>query len=138
MVPDIDGLVFQATHTDDAADAYRLAVLRDDVRGAFNIAADPPIGPEELAGLLDARVVRVPARAVRTAVAAGWSMRLLPSSPHLLDAFLRLPLMDCARAHAELDWRPRRAGLEALQELLTGLRRGSGLPTPPMTGRRVA
>ncbi|OII65021.1 NAD-dependent epimerase [Streptomyces sp. CC53] len=138
VVPDIDGLLFQATHTDDAADAYRIAVLRDDVRGAFNVAADPPIGPGELAGLLDARVVRVPRGAVRTAVAAGWGLRLVPSSPHLLDAFLRLPLLDCGRAHAELDWRPRRTGLEALRELLDGLRSGSGLPTPPLAGRRVA
>lgn len=132
VIPDFEGLTFQALHTDDAADAYRIAALRDDVRGVFNLAADPPLDAEELARLFDARVVRLPRAAARAVVAAGWGLRLLPSSPHLLDAFLRLPLLDCGRAHTELGWQPSRTGPEAVQSLIDGLRYGSGLPTPPL------
>lgn len=59
FVPDLDGLRFQVLHTDDAAEAYRLAVLQD-VRGAFNLAADSVTDTQQLADLFDARVVRVP------------------------------------------------------------------------------
>jgi nucleoside-diphosphate-sugar epimerase len=131
VVPNLPGLRFQALHSLDAADAFRLAVVRD-VRGPFNIAADPVIGARELAGLLGARVVPVPAAAVRAAVAAAWQLRLLPASPHLLDAVLRLPIMSSARARAELGWQPRHSSLDAIGEFLAGLREGAGMDTPPL------
>jgi hypothetical protein len=40
--------------------------------------------------------------------------------------------MDVSRAREELGWQPRVASLEALTELLNGLRRGSGGSTPPL------
>jgi UDP-glucose 4-epimerase len=131
VVPDLPGLRFQALHSIDAADAFRLALVRD-VRGPFNIAADPVIGARELASLLDARVVRVPAPFVRAAVAAAWQLRLLPASPHLLDAVLRVPIMSSARARAELGWQPRHSSLDAIGEFLAGLRDGAGMATPPL------
>ncbi|MFV0131408.1 NAD-dependent epimerase/dehydratase family protein [Streptomyces sp. HMX112] len=137
VVPDIPGLRFQALHTDDAARAYRIAVT-EDVRGPFNLAAEPPVGAAELAGLLDARVVRVPRPAARTLLAAGWGLRLIPASPQLFDAVLRLPMMDCTRARAELGWRPERTALEAIAEMLKGMRGGSGMDTAPLAGRRAS
>ncbi|UNO43193.1 NAD-dependent epimerase/dehydratase family protein [Streptomyces sp. MST-110588] len=134
FVPDIPGLRFQVLHTDDAADAFRRAVHRD-VRGAFNLAAGPPVDAELLAGILHARTVRLPRRAARAAVSAAWGLRLVPASPHLLGAALTLPLMDCARAHAELDWHPEHTAVDALREFLRGLRRGSGMHTPPLAAR---
>ncbi|MFE9836658.1 SDR family oxidoreductase [Streptomyces sp. NPDC005551] len=136
VVPDIPGLRFQALHTDDAADAYRLAVLRE-VRGAFNIAADPPLDAGVLGELFHARPVRVPSPVARSGLAAAWALHLLPASPQLFDAVLRLPLMDCARARTELGWQPRRTAVEALEELLEGMRRGSGADTAPLRGRTV-
>ncbi|MEU0221339.1 NAD-dependent epimerase/dehydratase family protein, partial [Streptomyces sp. NPDC006265] len=59
FLPDIPGLRVQALHTDDAANAYRLA-LRSDVRGAFNLAADPPVDARLLSEMFDARPVRLP------------------------------------------------------------------------------
>jgi UDP-glucose 4-epimerase len=53
MCPDVAGLRFQAVHSDDVGEAYRAAVLSD-CAGAFNVAAEPVIGPEELAGMLGA------------------------------------------------------------------------------------
>ncbi|MEV7502358.1 SDR family oxidoreductase [Streptomyces sp. NPDC093018] len=137
VLPDVPGLRVQALHTDDAAEAYRLAVRSGTARGAFNLAADPPLDAAVLGELLGARPVRLPRTAVRSAVAAAWNLRLLPASPHLFDAVLRLPLMDCARAHEELGWRPRWTATEVLEEFLEGLQRGGGLDTAPLHGRKV-
>lgn len=54
LVPQVPGLRFQAVHTDDAAEAYRLAALQP-VRGAFNIAADPLVDPRMLAAVVPSR-----------------------------------------------------------------------------------
>ncbi|MFB8774778.1 SDR family oxidoreductase [Streptomyces broussonetiae] len=137
FLPDIPGLRVQALHTDDAARAY-LAALRSEVRGAFNLAAGPPVDAELLGKLLGTpRRVRLPRSAARSAIAAAWGLHLLPASPHLFDAVLRLPLMDCARAHTELGWRPERTATEVLEEFLQGLQQGAGAPTEPMRGRQV-
>ncbi|AZQ32617.1 SDR family oxidoreductase [Streptomyces cyaneochromogenes] len=136
FLPDVPGLRVQALHTDDAARAYQLAV-KSDVRGAFNLAAEPPVDAELLGGMLGARPVRLPRTAARSAIAAAWGLHLLPASPHLFDAVLRLPLMDCARARTELGWRPDRTATEVLEEFLDGLRHGAGAPTEPMRGRKV-
>lgn len=50
---------------------------------------------------------------------------------------VRLPLMDCTRAHTELDWRPRYTAIEVIQEFLRGLQRGEGADTEPLRGRRA-
>ncbi|MFD7131200.1 SDR family oxidoreductase [Streptomyces sp. NPDC059894] len=136
FLPDVRGLRVQVLHTDDAAEAYRLAV-RTDVRGAFNLAADPPVDAGVLGEMFDARPVRLPRTAARSAIAAAWNLHLLPASPHLFDAVLRLPLMDCTRARVELGWRPERAATEVLEEFLRGMRAGAGAPTEPMRGRKV-
>jgi UDP-glucose 4-epimerase len=131
VVPDTPALRFQALHTADAGDAYRLAVVRP-VRGAFNLAADPVLDPGHLAELLDARVVRVPTPALRAALAAAWRLHLVPASPYLFDAVVRLPIMDTTRARAELGWSPRHSSLEAMRAFLQGLRQGAGMDTPPL------
>ncbi|MET7617966.1 SDR family oxidoreductase [Streptomyces sp. NPDC005408] len=136
VVPALEGLRFQVLHTDDAAQAYRLAVLRD-VRGAFNLAADPAVDAVVLGELLQAKVVRLPQQAVRTALSAAWRLHLVPASPHLFDAVLRLPLLDTTRARSELDWRPAWSATEAIEEFLRGVRKGSGEPTPPLVGHKV-
>lgn len=136
FLPDVPGLRVQALHTDDAAEAYRLA-LRSDVRGAFNIAAEPPVDVELLGEMLGVRPRRLPLPAARSAIAAAWGLHLLPASPHLFDAVLRLPLMDCTRARVELGWSPERTASEVLEEFLDGLRQGAGERTAPMRGRKV-
>jgi UDP-glucose 4-epimerase len=132
VVPDLPGLRFQALHAADAGEAYRLAVVRP-VRGAFNLAADPVVDPQGLAQLLGARTVRVPAPALRAALAAAWGLHLVPASPYLFDAVLRLPIMDTTRARTELGWSPRHSSLDAMREFLEGLRAGAGMDTPPLS-----
>lgn len=132
VVPDLPGLRVQAVHTDDAAQAYRLAALGD-ARGAFNLAADPVVDASLLADLLGARVVRLPAWAVRGPLVAAWRLHLTPASPDLFDATLRMPLMSSARARAELGWTPHHTATDVLGEFLAGLRDGAGMDTPPLT-----
>ena len=134
VIPDMPGLRFQALHTDDAAEAYRLAALQP-VRGAFNIAADPVVDPQMLADCLDARTVSVPTWPVRAALSTGWHLHLMPASPDLFDAVLRLPIMDITRARTELGWSPVHSSRDAITEFLQGLRQGAGMPTPPLSGR---
>ncbi|MFF7790977.1 NAD-dependent epimerase/dehydratase family protein [Streptomyces sp. NPDC007991] len=136
FLPDIPGLRMQALHTDDAAGAYRLAV-HSDARGAFNLAAEQSVDAQVLGEMLGARPVRLPRTAARSAIAAAWGLHLLPASPHLFDAVLRLPLMDCTRARAELGWRPEHTATEVLEEFFQGLQQGAGARTEPMRGRKV-
>ncbi|MBW5487107.1 NAD-dependent epimerase/dehydratase family protein [Streptomyces bambusae] len=135
-VPDLPGLRFQALHTDDAAAAYRAAVVLP-VRGPFNLVADPVMDSAALAELLRARTVTLPLAATRTAVAAAWRMHLVPASPGLLDAVLRLPLLVAGRARHELGWEPRYTATEAMEAFLRGLREGAGLATAPLAGSGV-
>jgi len=125
------GLRFQALHSADAAQAYRLAVVSD-VRGAFNVAADPVIDQNVLADLLQTRALAVPPRAARGALAAAWHARLVPAEPALLDLVLQLPLLDTRRIRSELGWTPRRSGADALREMLDGFAEGAGAETPPL------
>jgi nucleoside-diphosphate-sugar epimerase len=131
VVPDIDRLVFQAVHSYDVGEAYRLALVGD-AAGPFNIAADPVLDPGELGRILDARPVSVPARVLRAGAAASFKLRLQPSEPGWLDMGLGVPLMDCTRAQEELGWRPQRSASDALRDLLGGMREGAGLETPPL------
>ncbi|SFB06275.1 Nucleoside-diphosphate-sugar epimerase [Amycolatopsis marina] len=131
VIPELPGLRFQALHSSDVADAYRRAALSD-VRGAFNLAAEPVVDARSLAGLLHARPISMPAWPVRAAVAAAWRLHAIPAAPGLFDAVLRLPLMDTSRARTELDWAPRFTALDALAEFLKGLREKAGMATPPL------
>lgn len=131
FVPDAAGLRFQAVHADDVGEAYRRAVVGD-VDGAFNIAAEPIIGSPELASLLRARKLPLPAKALRTAAAVTWRAHLQPAEAGWIDLALGVPLMDTGRARRELGWDPRTTSLDALGELLAGLRHGRGGDTPPL------
>ncbi|MDQ4040692.1 MAG: NAD-dependent epimerase/dehydratase family protein, partial [Actinomycetota bacterium] len=77
VIPDVPRLRFQAVHTDDVAEAYRLAVVGD-AEGAFNVAADPVLDPAELARVLGARTVPCPAGVLRAVADATWRLRLQP------------------------------------------------------------
>ena len=131
IVPAMERLRFQAVHSFDVGEAYHLALTRD-VRGAFNVAAEPVLDPPELARLLDARPVPVAPRVLRTAVTASWKLRLQPTPPGWLDLALGVPLMDTTRAREELGWTPARTAGEALLELIDAMRRGEGLETAPL------
>jgi len=135
-LPRVDRLRFQAVHSEDVGRAYLQAVLAD-VSGAFNIAAEPPLSPEEMAERIGVRSFPVPARVVRRLADLSWRMRLQPTPPGWLDMALNVPLMSSARAREELGWEPRHSGVEALEELLEGMRGGHGAGTPPLEADSV-
>lgn len=131
VVPSADRLVFQAVHSRDVAEAYRLAAVGD-ARGAFNIAAEPVLDPPRLAEALGAMAVPVHARALRALASLAWRLRLQPTGPGWLDMARAVPLMDTTRARNELGWKATRGADEALVELLDGIRDSADFPTPPL------
>jgi UDP-glucose 4-epimerase len=137
FVPDVPRLRFQAVHSLDVGEAYRLALVSD-ARGAFNVAAEPVLDPPVLAEVLHARPVPVRGGLLRGAAALSWKLRLQPSPPGWIDLALGVPLMDTSRARRVLGWEPRRTAVEALTELLDGLHDGADFPTPPLSSETTA
>lgn len=131
VVPDIPGLAFQAVHADDVAAAFRAAVVRD-VRGPFNVAADPVLDAAQLADLLGARVVPMPAALATAGASLLWHLRAIPATPGLLRLLLSVPILDTTRARDQLDWTPRHSGRDAIQAFVDGLRAERDAPTPPL------
>ena len=130
VVPDIDGLRFQAVHGDDVGEAYRLALISE-VSGAFNIAAEPVLDPSQLARILGrARCRSGPGTASRRS-------RVVQAAPAAVGGRLAghgaAGAADGHRAGAvrarlgAAALRRRRAG-----DLLLGMREGAGLDTPPL------
>jgi UDP-glucose 4-epimerase len=137
FVPDTPRLRFQAVHSYDVGDAYRRAIVSD-ARGAFNVAAEPVVTPRELAELMHARPLPVPAQVLRAGAWLTWHLHVQPSDVGWVDMGLGVPLMDVSRARRELRWEPRHSSLEALADVLDGLRHGDDLPTPPLERRTRA
>jgi UDP-glucose 4-epimerase len=134
LVPNLDRLVFQATHADDIADAYVRAITGD-VGGPFNIAADPPLTPRVIAEAVGGRTIPMRAALVRAAAQAAYTLRLQPSEPGWLDMALETPLMDTRRARDELGWRPSHSSVAAMLELFDAIGDGAGTDTAPLHPR---
>jgi UDP-glucose 4-epimerase len=131
VVPRTPRLCFQAVHSYDVGEAYRLAALSD-ARGAFNIAADPVIDRAVLAELLGARPLPMPASVLRAGAQLSFKLRLQPTEPGWVDMALAVPLLDVSRARDELGWEPLHDAREAFMELLDGIRARAGIDTPPL------
>ncbi|MDX6723234.1 MAG: UDP-glucose 4-epimerase [Solirubrobacteraceae bacterium] len=134
VVPRHPRLRAPALHTDDVADAYRRGIVMD-VRGAFNVAADPPLDGDLVAHLLGAKPVDVSPRGLRGLATLTWRAHLQPTEPGWVDMALAVPLMNTSRARQELGWAPRHGADEAFLELFEGLHDGAGHPTPPLDPR---
>ncbi|HYN99949.1 MAG TPA: NAD-dependent epimerase/dehydratase family protein [Actinomycetota bacterium] len=131
FVPHLKGIRTQLVHSHDVGEAYRLALLSD-VRGPFNIAAEPVLDFKQIAGLLKAMALPVPKPLVRRAADLSWRLRLQPSPVGWYDMAALSPLMDTTRATTVLGWVPRHSSKEALLDFVYGLNRNEDLPTPPL------
>jgi UDP-glucose 4-epimerase len=132
IVPVPAGLTLQAVHADDVAEAYRLAIVREDARGAYNVAAEPALDARRLADVVGGRLVIVPVGVAKVAAALSWRARLQPTSPDWLDLGLGVPVLDSTRIRTELGWRETRDAASTLREFLAGVAEGAGSETPPL------
>jgi UDP-glucose 4-epimerase len=133
FVPDIENVRSQVVHSYDVGEAFRLAILNEEARGAYNLATEPVLDAKEIGRILNARPVHLPARLARAGAGLSWRFRLQPVPPGWLDLSREVPIMDTQRARTELGWTPRHTADEALLDILEGLRSGSGLDTPPLS-----
>ena len=113
-------VVSQVVHADDLADAFVRAVQRT-AGGAFNIAAEPIIGPESLARVLKARWVPIRIAPLRGLVWLAWHLRLVAVDPGWIDIATTVPLMSTERAREVLGWTPTIDAEAALAEAVRGV-----------------
>ncbi|MDP9427027.1 MAG: NAD-dependent epimerase/dehydratase family protein [Actinomycetota bacterium] len=133
LVPSIRGLRAQVVHSFDVGEAYRLALLNEEARGAYNLATEPAMDPDELVRIFGALPVPVPVQLARAAARVSWQLRLQPVPEGWLDLALSVPVMDTTRARQQLGWVPRYDAGETLLDELRGMREGVGLDTPPLS-----
>jgi UDP-glucose 4-epimerase len=133
VIPDIANLRSQVVHSYDVGEAFRLALVNEDARGPFNLAAEPVLDANEIGRILNARPVPMSAQLVRAGDGLSWALRLQPVPPGWLDLSRNVPIMDTTKARTVLGWTPQHSADEALLDLLEGLRTGSGLDTPPLS-----
>jgi UDP-glucose 4-epimerase len=113
-------VVSQVVHADDLADAFARTVLQR-AAGAFNIAGEPVIGPEAVAGVLKARWLPIRIAPLRGLVWLAWHLRLVAVDPGWIDIATSVPLMSTRRARDELGWAPEHDAVAALGEAVRGV-----------------
>lgn len=119
ILPLPTGTALQFVHADDVGDAV-VRMIRHRPRGSFNVAADA-LGPRELADLVGGRPIAVGRRLFRSVVSALSAARIIALTPGWYDVAFNTPVMDTARAHAELGWSPARSSTDSARELIEGL-----------------
>lgn len=132
LLPVPGGLIFQAVHADDVADAY-WRVIDQRASGPFNVAAEPVLTPEELARILGARrILPISMGLLHRIVGAAWRLRLQPTDSGWIEMAAGAPVMDTGRARRILGWEPRFSSTEAVTEVLAGMGTGEGVATSPV------
>jgi nucleoside-diphosphate-sugar epimerase len=116
---------FQVVHADDVAAAYVAATVRE-VRGPFNVAAEPVVGRPGPGARPLLETARVAADLL-------WRLRLMRGDPAWIDQLGVAPLLDCSRAERLLDWSARVDALAAIGEVLEGWHAEGTAPTPALT-----
>ena len=124
------GSSLQAVHADDVGEAYRLAALDADARGAYNVAAEPVLDAAR-ARAAARRPARAGARRARCArpPTLTWRARLQPTPPGWLDMGLarpadgHAPRARGARLDAAARRRRRAAGADRRDARVGGRRR---------------
>ncbi|MFP5313415.1 MAG: NAD-dependent epimerase/dehydratase family protein [Actinomycetes bacterium] len=132
LLPAPENLIFQAVHADDVAEAY-WRVVDQRASGAFNIAAEPVLDPQELARILGAkRILPIPMRLLHAVVGLTWRLRVQPTDSGWVDMAAGAPIMDTDRARRILGWEPRASSVDAVRELLAGMGTGEGVSASPV------
>jgi nucleoside-diphosphate-sugar epimerase len=129
-------LCIPLVHADDVADAFLGAIERR-ASGPFNLSAAQPLRRDDVAHVLGAKPVHVPAGVLGTLVDLSWRARLQPIDRGWLDMAFSVPLLDCTRAARELDWQPQWSPSAALTDLLDGVAQQSFAESPPLRRRSM-
>lgn len=66
-----------------------------------------------------------------------WRARLQPIDRGWIDMAFSVPLLDCARAREELDWRPMWSSTAAFADLIHGVCDGAHGESPPLRRRSI-
>jgi len=136
VLPLDPALAIPMVHADDVADAVSRALSRK-AYGAFNLAAEPAIRPQQIGDALGARVVDVPSRVLRALMNASWRAHVQKLDPGWLDLGMAVPLMDTGRAREVLGWSPSVDAETVLAETVAGMRDGASQSTPVLRPRSV-
>jgi UDP-glucose 4-epimerase len=129
-------LCIPLVHADDVADAFVRAIERR-ATGPFNLAAEPPIGRDDVAELLGAKPFHVPSSVLGALVDVSWRARLQPVDRGWLDMAFTVPLLDTSRAATVLDWHPQWSSREALADVLEGVGQQAHAESPPLRRRSM-
>ncbi|KWX67034.1 NAD-dependent epimerase/dehydratase family protein [Mycobacterium sp. NAZ190054] len=129
-------LCIPLVHADDVAAAFVRAIERG-AAGPFNLAAEPPLRRDDVAKVLHAWQIHVPAGLLGTVVDLTWRARLQPVDRGWLDMAFSVPLLDCARAAAELDWQPEWSSVSALTDVIGGVAQQAHTDSPPLRRRSM-
>lgn len=137
LLPAPDDLIFQAVHADDVAEAY-WRVIDQRASGAFNIAAEPVLTPEELARIVQARrILPIPMGLLHKLVGLAWRLHLVPTDSGWVEMAAGAPVMDTSRARRILGWEAKKSSIEAVLDVLEGIGTGEGVaPSPVLTPRQ--
>jgi nucleoside-diphosphate-sugar epimerase len=136
VVPALRRLAVQVVHAEDLAAAFASAVRTPTATGAYNVAGEPVLTPQEIGEALHARPVPFPVPVARAAVDLSWRLRLQPTDVGWVDLALGVPLMSTEKARTELGWQPRHDAREALVEAIEGVHTASGGPSPVLRAVR--
>lgn len=106
----------QFVHVDDVAEAF-VAALRPVASGIYNVAAEPPLSPADIATITGQRRLPLP----RSWLAATAKLLgLLPLTDPGRLAYITHPiLVDTSRIETELGWHPDHDGLDCLRALFS-------------------
>lgn len=137
LLPLDRSLSVSIVHADDVADACVKAIERRAL-GPFNLAAEPPVGRDDIAKALRARPIHVASPLLGLLVAASWRARLQPLDRGWLDMAFSLPLLGTDRARNVLGWSPRWSSEAALADLVDGFLHTWGTQSPVLRARSCA
>lgn len=129
------GLAIPVVHSDDVADACVRAVERRAL-GPFNLAAEPPVRRKDIAQVLHAWPIHVPAPVLGLLLDVSWRTRLQPIDRGWLDMMFSVPLVDTSRARTRLDWSPQWGSGEVLAEVIDGFINQSATRSPVLDSRQ--
>jgi nucleoside-diphosphate-sugar epimerase len=129
-------LCIPLVHADDVAEAITRVIDRR-AAGPFNVAAEPPVGRDDIAAALGARPVHIPSGVLGALVDLSWRARLQHIDRGWLDMAFTVPLLDCSRARRELGWVPQWSSTDALADLLDGVEHRIYTDSPPLRRRSM-